>query len=155
MLQRYPDKPPTASDGRLFEQLCQSLLKMFLGYGQEVDVFPDAARQFSLGENAAGIEYKELKKAWNWLRIECFERTALAKPWVRSGVLRGDHSKYMCGSHRRIYLFNTPALLQWYEIKKPPLICEPTIRSFELPRADAESLCLHYFTFDRDQWWIS
>ena len=161
MMDRYPDRPATASDGEAFALLCVRLHRELLG--EDVGYYPGAREQLILGESAAGIEFKHLQKSIHRLHIETEERTSLKGKWFPSGIYANDSmTRYCCGNEDDIWVFWTADLrgrARWatdtYE--------HPTIRSFVLLKSDAETFYLYrfqrvggcYVLTQRDGWWLA
>lgn len=170
----YPDKPPTASDGEAFAELCVWLMQKFLG--ETIHVYADKRSQFDIGESAEGVEFKELKRSHDRLHIEIAERVSVAAAWVRSGIMRPDNTtRYMCGNSEDVFLFRKADLVAWRTANQPRLVrygkdantgkyrlgdaddesLQATIASFVLPKEDARRLCLYRFRSYYGQWEVA
>jgi len=160
MTDRYRDKPASASDGKMFERLCIDTLLPMIGETQTLN--EDQHSQIHVGDTAGGYEFKELLNARDRLHIEVAERKNLDGAWVPSGV-HCSRRRYMCGSHREVFLFSVPALRRWIRATEPEEVWygrneatghapsweaeTATIRSALLLRDDATKLCLYRFEF--------
>lgn len=160
---RYPDKPPSASDGKAFECLVAQLHKQF--FDEEIGVFQDAERQLRIGESARGVECKHLQKAGDRIHIEIAERTSLRAQWVQSGIYRRDNTvRYVCGNECRVLAFDKRILQMWHGKGAPEEYwyggdgtTDPkraTIQSVVLPLKIASVMMLYGFYFEDRRWLI-
>jgi len=169
----YPDKPPTASNGRSFEVLVERL--HWLHFGQAIGVFRDRWSQWNIGESRAGVEIKELTNSHTRLHIELAEKTQVDQPWVPSGIMRTDNAKrYVCGNRADIFAFFKQTLLIHHREARPREVwfgrdqatgafrlgdvgdstLLATIHSFVLDKSTADTLCLYRFRFYDGRWHV-
>lgn len=144
MNSRYPDRPKSASDGEAFAELCVRLHLELMG--EDVGYYRTKHDQITIGESAAGIEFKHLQKSdTGRLHIETRERTSLQGQWFASGIFAHNNTKrYCCGNADDIWVFDVEHLRkravscqEWYD--------HPTIHSMILHKRDALSFYLYRF----------
>jgi hypothetical protein len=164
-MNRYPNKPPKASDGEDFARLCCELWLRF--YGETLTPCRTREAQLEFGDTYEGHEFKHLRNAVNRLHIEIAERTSVDRPWVARGIY-GPSRWYMCGNGLDVYLFAKSALIEWREREEPREVTygwnpltgvmvknDPdwaTIRSYVLAKSDADEFCTNRFLNGRDGW---
>jgi hypothetical protein len=150
---RYRDKPPQASDGDAFEELCCAL--WFAAFGERLTRCLTRAAQIAYGDTYEGVEFKELQRSFERLHIEFEEKIDTDQGWVKSGIRR-PRNFYMCGFARDdqsdIYVFDPKVLLAWAEREGPPVFEHPTIRSYVLEKGDAARMWLYRFVKRGTDW---
>ncbi len=84
----------------------------------DIGLFYGSSQQYSMGETKVGIEIKcdKLSKSTGNYYFEYQERLHASGPWVNSGLLKNDNTKYyLYGDIGSITLFAKSTLLQFYQ----------------------------------------
>lgn len=144
-MNRYPDKPPDASDGEAFAELCVRLHLDLMS--EDVGYYRTALDQLTRGESAAGVEFKHLQKSYTGrLHIEVAERTSLTTRWFPSGIFAYENMKrYCCGNEDDVWIFDVNDLRKLAVSNATDWFSHPTIHSMVLHKSVALSFYLYRF----------
>lgn len=144
---------PHSKNGRAFEQGMEFqdwVVEQFNKRGLYVQLYASKQYQFDRGESVQMVEIKLDNRFLETgrLSIEIGERTAVGKPWVRSGIYRGDNTIfYAQGNWSRIYLFDRKVLQRYHtdvleqRYEESPRDA-PTVRKFYMQLMKADDLCI-------------
>jgi len=165
MINRYPDRPVTASDGSSFRALCIYLAFTFLHITLR-STEGDWQADIHIGDTYEGDECKHLQKSRDRLHIEVAERSSLISLWHPSGIFC-ERTRYWCGNNEDVFVFNPLMLRDWYNKKRPRVVWYgqgqfyenevagrelATIKSFVLSKEDAQKICLWRFQMIDGTW---
>ena len=90
---------------------------LFRQRGIDIGLYYGKEQQYHMGETAAGIEIKHDKRSaetGNYY-IEYQERMRADAPWVNSGILKEDHTRfYLLGTMKGFVIFERKWLMSYY-----------------------------------------
>jgi len=138
---RYPDSrnPNSIQHGLEFQDLITDCLRE---HGLYVQNYSSRKYQLDKGENVQGweIKYDSWCTKSGRLSIEVEERTALDRPWVKSGIYSGKSWLYIQGNEQRFWVFFTSFLRQLHQSGRYAEKDDnpATIKTFYLPVSDAD-----------------
>lgn len=141
----YPDAKSLTSleDGLRFQDFVRPLL---LQYGILAVYYTSREYQLKHGESVYGIEIKldNLCTKTGRLSIEVAEKgRASNASYVPSGIYRADNTwLYVHGNYERFFVFAKKYLRVAHVSGKYQTHDKPTIKTFYIPMADAERICL-------------
>ncbi len=148
---------PNSKNGRSFEQGIEFqdwCVEKLNRRGFYVQLHASQRYQFERGESVQMVEIKLDNRCTETgrLSIEVGERTSISKPWVQSGIYRGDNTVfYVQGNWNRLYLFDIKVLRRYHadqlnrQFEESPRDV-PTVRKFYLPLSVADELSIFCVT---------
>ena len=157
---RYPDSvnPHSIDQSRAFEEFVAKTLRGNMAAPEalrSLTLCPDSKTdQFRYGDALEGVEIKldNLCTSTGRLSVEVAERTALNRPWHRSGINADSAATwYIQGNFERFWVFHRSELQAMYTgcvVTNGTIIDNrpATIKKFYLPIRQASIWCLYEFS---------
>jgi len=146
---KYPDSQNKDSfeEGLEYQDLVMDALAK---HGWIIQNYTSKKGQFTKGENRQNWEIKldKTSETSGRLSIEIAEKTAVDRPWVKSGIYRNDSLLYIHGNRNTIWIFQTYMLKCLHRktekdgTKRYQEHTEKTIQGFFLPFTDADQYAI-------------